>query len=103
MARCPSCQAELEPEADLCLECGEPIGDSPAARAVRSEHAAAPPPPEPPKVRAAAPPARKTIPATRSAIRRGAEEPTAIRCPGCGIPSSKVRCPGCGAVLRSDD
>ena len=35
--KCPSCSAEVEEGADLCLECGEPMGDSPVARAVRSE------------------------------------------------------------------
>jgi hypothetical protein len=35
--RCPSCNAAVEDGADLCLECGEPMGDSPAARIARED------------------------------------------------------------------
>jgi hypothetical protein len=35
--KCPSCNADVEEGADLCLECGEPMGDSPAARVARAE------------------------------------------------------------------
>jgi len=102
---CPSCQAELEPEADLCLECGEPVGDSPAAKLARAD--AKPPPPMPPpaavKVQAAARPLRQTMAETGRAKRARDDEPEAVRCPGCGSPSRAARCPGCGAVLRRDD
>src|SRR5688572_20890905 len=98
MANCPSCQAPVDDDADLCLECGEPLGDSPAARLARREAAAEPPA----RVRAAAPPQRPTIAAPPRARRRGEEEPEAVRCPGCGVPSRAERCPGCGAVLRRD-
>ena len=40
---CPSCGAAVEDGADLCLECGEPMGDSPAARVARSENVIRPP------------------------------------------------------------
>jgi hypothetical protein len=103
MAACPSCKADLEPGADLCLECGEPIGDSPAARLARTEQAAPKPAAAPQRVRAAAPPNRQTVPATKAALRQREADPAAVRCPGCGIPSTKARCPGCGAVLRKED
>jgi hypothetical protein len=38
---CPSCNSEVEEGADLCLECGEPMGDSPAAKVARAEQVAA--------------------------------------------------------------
>jgi hypothetical protein len=31
------------------------------------------------------------------------DEPEAVRCPACGVPSRKERCPGCGVVLRRAD
>ena len=36
--KCPACKAEVEDGADLCLECGEPMGDSPAATLARQEN-----------------------------------------------------------------
>ncbi|HEX8954071.1 MAG TPA: hypothetical protein VF945_19585 [Polyangia bacterium] len=41
--KCPSCSAAVEEGADLCLECGEPMGDSPAAKAARAENVLRPP------------------------------------------------------------
>jgi hypothetical protein len=105
MTACPSCHAEVDAEADLCLECGEPLGDSPAAKAARAEAAANPAPAssEPQRVRAPAPPMRPTIPATGRAKRAREAEPETIRCPGCGVPSRAARCPGCGVVLRHEE
>jgi hypothetical protein len=42
-AQCPSCGAAVEDGADLCLECGEPMGDSPAAKLARAENVIRPP------------------------------------------------------------
>ena len=102
MALCPSCNAPLEEGADLCLECGEPLGDSPAAKLARKEAAASAPPPAEQRVRAAAPPNRPTMAATGRAMRKKAEEDEPVRCPGCGVPSRAARCPGCGGVLRRE-
>jgi predicted amidophosphoribosyltransferase len=108
MATCPSCKAPVEDGADLCLECGEPMGDSPAANAARNE----PPPTAPPTVPASGPPkpkgppppSPKTIPATPVAKKKwSTEEPEPVRCPGCGVKSHAVRCPNCGTKLRHDD
>ena len=41
--KCPSCGAAVEEGADLCLECGEPMGDAPAAKAARAENVIRPP------------------------------------------------------------
>src|SRR5437660_1380697 len=41
--KCPSCGVAVEDGADLCLECGEPMGDSPAAKAARAENVIRPP------------------------------------------------------------
>lgn len=96
---CPSCHAVVEDGADLCLECGEPLGDSVVARASRAEvrRNAAPmvspkPSPVPPAV---------TVPGKLRAKR--AEEPVPVRCPGCGIPTTRDRCPGCGSVVRREE
>jgi hypothetical protein len=94
--QCPSCGAAVEEGADLCLECGEPMGDSPAARVARTEAPTAPVPriaPEAVVAPARAAPKKKWK----------EEEPEAIRCPGCGIPSKRERCPGCGVILRRSD
>src|SRR4051812_47707013 len=114
MPACPSCQADVDEEADLCLSCGEPLGDSPAARIARAElSAAAPTGPAPTAQGATAVPEHQLVrssgpqPSTRATLvdspaarRRRVEEPEPIRCPGCGVPSKAARCPGCGAVLR---
>jgi hypothetical protein len=98
--KCPACGATVEDGADLCLECGEPMGDSPAAAVARQENVIRPPPatfsppPQPATVKA------KIISAKKPAR---AEEPEPIRCPGCGGKSLAVRCPGCGTRLRPDD
>jgi predicted amidophosphoribosyltransferase len=98
--KCPSCGAAVEEGADLCLECGEPMGDSPVARVVRNEEPAAAPP-----VKAAAAPA-KAAPAKAAPVvkaRRVEEDPEPSRCPGCGMLSRRDRCPNCGTILRRDD
>jgi len=41
--KCPSCGATVEDGSDLCLECGEPMGESPAAKAARAENVIRPP------------------------------------------------------------
>ena len=41
--KCPSCGVEVEEGADLCLECGEPMGESPAAKVARAESVIRPP------------------------------------------------------------
>jgi predicted amidophosphoribosyltransferase len=102
--KCPSCSAEVEEGADLCLECGEPMGDSPVARAVRSEKSA-------PSIEnvpidhteAETAPLPKIEPPKAAKRRRVEEEPEPKRCPGCGIPSTRERCPGCGTVLRRSE
>ena len=123
---CPSCGALVEDGADLCLECGEPMGDSPAARVARSEAAAPAPaggeviippagtfkdaPPVAAPARSAAPtvaaPARSAAPpvAAKPAYKKWRnEEPEPIRCPGCGLKTLAVRCPSCGNRVRPDD
>jgi hypothetical protein len=97
--------------ADLCLECGEPVGDSPAARVARADQRPPPPAPHAPpsasdgpppsaRVRAANRASRATIPAGPGALRRRVEEPEAVRCPGCGLSVKSDRCHGCGAPVR---
>lgn len=129
--RCPDCGAALEEGSDLCLECGSPVATKPKpapvgsygaaastpavkkstfddliAQALESveevEQAAVPPPPEPapapspPKaaVPKAAPPPRRARPAD--------EDEQKVRCPACGIPSTKTRCGSCGVILRHE-
>jgi hypothetical protein len=94
MPACPSCAAEVDAEAELCLACGEPLGANAAAAAPAAK-----------VVRGAAPPstARETMVGSVAARRRKVDEQDPIRCPGCGVPSRAHRCPGCGAVLRKDD
>src|SRR5438309_1318053 len=41
--KCPWCGAGVEEGADLCLECGEPMGESPAAKVARGETVIRPP------------------------------------------------------------
>jgi predicted amidophosphoribosyltransferase len=96
---CPACGAAVEEGADLCLECGEPMGDSPAAQVARNENVLRPPP----QTFTPPPPAPTTRPATRKARTWPKEEPEPPRCPGCGIKSQAARCPGCGTRLRTDD
>ncbi len=127
--KCPSCGAAVEDGADLCLECGEPMGESPAAKVARGENVIRPPadvfapptpvapaaprpgaprpPPTPPPSTApkpAKPPAPSpTIPAKQSAKKKWAvEEPEPLRCPGCGVKSHAERCPNCGNKMKHD-
>jgi hypothetical protein len=110
--RCPSCNTEVEEGADLCLECGEPMGDSPAARVVRAESSAAAAPAVAPTEAPARTPVKvspipskftTTVRGKRSARTRDDDEREPVRCPGCGIPTKAARCPGCGIPLRTDD
>jgi hypothetical protein len=89
----------VEEGADLCLECGEPMGDSPVARAVRAET---------PSTEAQTQPIPKldpipAAPVAKPRARRVEDEPEPLRCPGCGVKTQRDRCPGCGAVLRRSD
>ena len=125
--KCPSCSAAVEDGADLCLECGEPMGDSPAAKVARGENVIRPPadafaapkpaapvaaprpgapkPPPTPSPATAKPPApAPTMPAIPSAKKKWAvAEPEPLRCPGCGVKSHAARCPNCGSKLKHDD
>ena len=120
--RCPECGSEIEEGADLCLECGSPLVDTPAARVARKDTSqdkkpttrivtgadpdVAPVTPKelaekPVKAPFQVPPgAKKTMRAKRSAR---AEEPEPVRCPACGAPSRAARCPADGTLLRPDD
>ena len=120
--KCPSCNADVEEGADLCLECGEPMGDSPAARVARAEAASGggtvivPPAgtfkgvaPVAAKPVGAAPiagakPVGGAPLAAKAAGRKWREEePEPVRCPGCGMKTLAARCPSCGTKLRSDE
>ena len=93
--KCPSCGASVEEGADLCLECGEPMGDSPVAQVIRRE--------EPTAIASESPRVTpRTAPAVPAAKRKRVieDEPEALRCPGCGMLSRRDRCPNCGTVLR---
>src|SRR6266550_2561794 len=92
LMKCPSCGAAVEEGADLCLECGEPMGESPAAKVARNENVIRPPadtfgPPKP-APRPTPPPATKpptpppTMPGKPVAKKKWAvEEPEPLRCP----------------------
>jgi predicted amidophosphoribosyltransferase len=115
--KCPSCGAAVEEGADLCLECGEPMGDSPVARIIRGEDANTSPLPKldpfpvavvqtrPAKTEAVrlASIVQKRPPSAKPKMRRVDDDPEPVRCPGCGMPSTRQRCPNCGTVLRHDD
>jgi hypothetical protein len=126
MAMCPSCNAPVEEGADLCLECGEPMGDSPAAKVARSDHgppgtpspgAPKPPPPgAPPSVPSGPKIIGRTTPMPRPVSPTGRPTPTPTPPPRTApppapktvpaMPAAKkkwaveepepVRCPGCG-------
>jgi predicted amidophosphoribosyltransferase len=108
--KCPGCGAAVEDGADLCLECGEPMGESPAAKVARTENVIRPPadvfaPPKPSKPPPSPPPPAPTIPAKPAAKAKkwATEEPDPVRCPGCGVKSHAERCPNCGTKLKHDD
>jgi hypothetical protein len=110
--QCPSCHAAVEEGADLCLECGEPMGDSPVARIVRSEDANTSPLPKLDPfpvavVQTRAAPPRPAEPAKAVVAKvkrfRVEDDPEPTRCPGCGMLSSRQRCPNCGTVLRRSE
>ena len=65
--KCPGCGAAVEDGADLCLECGEPMGDSPAALVARAEPKPVATPSRIASGPAAAPPVFTSLP-TRSAF-----------------------------------
>lgn len=116
--KCPSCGAAVEDGADLCLECGEPMGDSPAAKAVRAENVIRPPadvfggpkpvaritprPTPPPLTRPAGAPPAAPPPADKPVV--GAMKPPSPTIPAKPAAKRKwaeeepepVRCPGCG-------
>jgi hypothetical protein len=113
--KCPGCGAAVEDGADLCLECGEPMGDTPAAKIARAESAAKGDSAKGDSANVIRPPAdvfKKTVsPPTKPAATAPAkptkkwrdEEPEPRRCPGCGTKSFAARCPGCGTKLIHDD
>jgi predicted amidophosphoribosyltransferase len=111
--KCPSCGAAVEEGADLCLECGEPMGDSPAAKLARQENVIRPPattfvapkpPGTPPPKAPGPPPPAPTLPGKPAAKKKWAtEEPEPLRCPGCGLKTLAARCPSCGNRVRPDD
>jgi hypothetical protein len=121
--KCPSCGAAVEDGSDLCLECGEPMGESPAAKAARAENVIRAPadafakptpvarimpkPTPPPLTR----PAGAPIPTPRSSPTPPADKPVlgAMKPPSPTIPAKPAakrkwaeeepkpaRCPGCG-------
>ncbi len=114
---CPECKSELEEDADLCLECGEPIGNSVAARVARADNkqarleferdgktrrmpSAALPPPKP------RPSASKTtlkIPISAEPLIATDEPSVPVRCSGCGALGHGDRCSDCGALLRQSE
>jgi hypothetical protein len=105
------------------MECGEPIAQArsvgevgevtapssgqpvrPAAPASGVPSSGAPvPPPRPAAAPIPSSVNRPTVKAKQIRPARRDEEPEAIRCPGCGIPTTKPRCPGCGVKLRDED
>jgi hypothetical protein len=104
---CPSCGGAVEEGADLCFGCGEPMGDSPAARVARAEQApAAAPAPAAARAPAAAPTAAPSTAAAQPAPRaRRVDDEPPMRCPGCGVPfrSEQMRCMSCGSRRPSDE
>jgi hypothetical protein len=97
MANCPSCGTEIDTqfleEGALCLSCGAELpARTPAA-----------PPAGAARVKSSAKPSRPTIAAAPRAMRKREAEAEAVRCPGCGAPSTAARCPGCGTLLKRDE
>ncbi len=130
--KCADCGATLEEGSDLCLECGSPVATKPKPAPVGSygaaastapvkkstfddliaealesveevEQAAVPPAPDP----APAPGGLKTAPPKAATTPRRArpadDEEQKVRCPACGVPSTKTRCGSCGVILRHDE
>jgi rRNA maturation endonuclease Nob1 len=89
--KCPGCAAEVDAEQDFCMECGEPIAQAAVV--------------EVPSVKAQENPLRTTtLPETPAAKRKASPaELVPVRCPGCGVPTTKARCPACGTRLREED
>jgi hypothetical protein len=96
--KCPSCGADVEEGADLCLECGEPMGDSAAARVSRAENVIVPPAGTFKGVPVGD--AKPPTPVAVKARKWREEEPEPARCPGCGLKTLAARCPSCGTRLR---
>jgi len=87
------------------------MGDTPAARVVRSETAPAKPAPVAAAKPSVAPPGAKPPPPPTPVARVAPavkkkwrdEEPEPRRCPGCGTKTHAARCPGCGTKLIHDE
>lgn len=118
--KCPDCGADVDPEQDFCLDCGEPIAGvksagSPKPASAAKPMAAAPSPAAVPKpaTGASVPSSgepdwrRTTLPATGAAKAkaksRRVEEPEPVRCPGCGMKTLAERCPSCGTRLKPSE
>ncbi len=125
--RCPACGVDVEEGADLCLECGEPMGDGPAARVARAEvsqNAAAPkvgqndPAPSRPTPPSIDPSLKETLRGKRSALNfdKAAVEREKLSALAETVRGKKksplaaankeepeaVRCPGCGTPTRGE-
>jgi predicted amidophosphoribosyltransferase len=96
--KCPSCNAEVEPGSDLCLECGEPMDARPNA-----PKPAPPPPPPTSPGKVIVPPAGTFKSAPNPHKKWSDPEPEPLRCPGCGVKTLKPRCPSCGNRVRPDN
>lgn len=70
-----------------------------------SDFAAAPAVPAPPAAPAQKPTTAPAAKANAAPVKRRprVDEDEKVRCPGCGIPSTKERCPSCGTRLRPSD
>jgi hypothetical protein len=111
---CPSCGEEVQPGADLCLGCGEPLspGRVTPTAPLPSPHAQLARPPSADAAQAAVGQGAERDPIFESRERVFAARPVAAprrrssaddekdpRCPGCGVrnPREAARCRGCGA------
>src|SRR5262245_28178784 len=93
--KCPGCAVEVDADQDFCMECGEPIAQAAVVEVPPVRVKAAPLPENPLRTTTLpeTPTARRKTPARR-------EEPQPVRCPGCGVPTTKARCGACGTRLR---